>query len=55
VVQDTKNKEANKDQLSDSSLHSEEIKENLADVNMDAWFYIYENYVNPDLKKNNQK
>jgi len=35
----------------DSSLHSNEIKENLDSVNMDPWYYIYENYVNPDLKK----
>lgn len=35
----------------DLSLHSEEIKENLNNVNMDPWFYIYENYVNPNPKK----
>ncbi len=36
----------------DSSLHSQEIKENLGEVNMEAWYYIYENFVNPDPKKN---
>ena len=41
----------NKDKKSNSSLHSQEIKENLDSVNMDAWFYIYENYVNPPPKK----
>jgi len=35
----------------DLSLHSNDIKENLENVNMDAWYYIYENYVNPELKK----
>jgi len=43
----TENKIAN-----DSSLHSEAIKENLDNVNMDPWYYIYENYVNPNPKKN---
>jgi len=33
------------------SLHAEEIKKNLDDVNMDPWYYIYENYVNPTTKK----
>lgn len=35
----------------DLSLHSEEIKENLDNINMDAWYYIYQNYVNTELKK----
>ena len=36
----------------DSSFHSQEIKDNLNDVNMEAWYYIYENFVNPTLTKN---
>ena len=31
--------------------YSNEIKEHLNSVNMDPWYYVYENYVNPDLKK----
>ena len=34
------------------SSYSDEIKEHLSRVNMDPWFYIYANYVNPTLKKN---
>jgi len=34
-----------------ASLHAEEIKKNLDDVNMDPWYYIYEKYVNPTTKK----
>ena len=41
----------NNDTNTVNSLHSDEIRENLSDVNMDAWNYIYQNFVNPDLKK----
>jgi len=34
------------------SLHSKEIQENLDNINMDPWFYIYQNFVNPSPKKN---
>jgi hypothetical protein len=34
-----------------TSLHSNEIKKNLDSVNMDPWYHIYENYVNPTAKK----
>jgi len=37
------------------SLHSNEIKDNLDKINMDPWYYIYENYVNPDSKKPKDK
>ena len=33
------------------SSYSDEIKEHLSMVNMDPWFYIYANYVNPTIKK----
>jgi len=56
LIKDTKSKgisvkENDGDILSDSSLHSEAIKENLDHVNMEPWYYIYENYVNPGLKR----
>lgn len=56
MIKDTKSEDINvKDNdgsyLSDSSLHSEAIKENLDNVNMEPWYYIYENYVNLSLKK----
>jgi hypothetical protein len=31
------------------------ISEHLASVNMDPWYYIYENYINPKLKPNEKK
>jgi len=34
------------------SSYSEEISEHLSRVNMDSWYYIYANYVNPTLKNN---
>jgi len=34
-----------------SPLHSNEIKDNLDNVNMEPWYYIYEKYVNPTKKK----
>ena len=56
LIKNTKLGEANinmKDKtIIDSSLHSQEIKENLDEVNMEAWYYIYENYVNPPPTKN---
>ena len=36
----------------DLSLHSQEIRDNLSNVNMEAWYYIYENFVNPPPTKN---
>jgi len=36
---------------SDSSLHSDAIKKNLDGVNMEPWYYIYGNFINPELKK----
>ncbi|MDH3765526.1 MAG: hypothetical protein OER82_06920 [Nitrosopumilus sp.] len=58
MIKETKNKDINVKNnsddtavTSDSPLHSEAIKENLDNVNMEAWYYIYQNYVNPGLKK----
>ncbi len=41
-----------KDKTTIDALHSQEIKDNLDEVNMDAWYYIYQNFVNPPPKKN---
>lgn len=54
MIKDTKDVEKTKNNDSTAaSLHSKEIEENLDGVNMEAWFYIYENYVNPSPKKSN--
>ncbi len=37
--------------LTDPTKKGKEIEEHLNSVNMEPWFYIYENLVNPDLKK----
>ena len=37
------------------STYSDEIKDHLNKVNMDAWYYIYGNYVNPTSKKDQEK
>jgi len=44
----------NNNNLNDSfdSSYSNEIKDHLSKVNMDPWYYIYGNYVNPPSKKN---
>jgi len=37
------------------SKKGKEIEEHLAGVNMDPWYYIYENYIqNPSKEKQNQ-
>jgi len=55
LEKDTKSNDidAKKDghELSDLSLHSDAIKKNLDDVNMEPWYYIYGNFINPELKK----
>jgi len=45
---------ADKNIVTDSfdSSYSNEIKDHLSNVNMDPWYYIYGNYVNPPSKKN---
>ena len=35
--------------------YSEKIIKHLDNVNMDPWFYIYSNYVNPSPKKTNSE
>ncbi|MDH3313913.1 MAG: hypothetical protein OER82_05810 [Nitrosopumilus sp.] len=40
----------------DSSKKGKEIEEHLAGVNMDPWYYIYENYIqNEPKEKLNQR
>ncbi|MDH3658048.1 MAG: hypothetical protein OEM77_07945 [Nitrosopumilus sp.] len=40
----------------ESSKKGKEIEEHLSIVNMDPWFYIYENYIRNDSKEeSNQK
>jgi hypothetical protein len=34
-----------------SSKKGKEIEEHLADVNMDPWYYIYENYIQNEPKE----
>jgi hypothetical protein len=48
-----KQSESEDETIDDSfdSSYSEEIKEHLDKVNMDPWYYIYTNYVNPASKK----
>jgi len=35
----------------DSSKKGKEIEEHLAGVNMDPWYYIYENYIQNEPKE----
>jgi hypothetical protein len=37
------------------SSYANEIQEHLSKVNMDPWYYIYSNYVNPPSKSKKEK
>lgn len=45
-----------KDPINDlfDSSYSDEIKDHLSMINMDPWYYIYANYVNPTPKKDRE-
>lgn len=53
TINPTKKDNVEKNIINDSfdSFYSDEIEEHLGKVNMDPWYYIYANYVNPTLKK----
>ena len=51
VYQQKKEEHEEDDAEKNTSFHSEEIIENLDNVNMDPWYYIYGKYVNPNLDK----
>lgn len=38
-----------------SSKKGKEIEEHLSGVNMDPWYYIYENYISNDSKEKPEK
>ena len=49
------NKNSNKISSDNQNEKGKIISDHLALVNMDAWYYIYENYVNPKVKSTEKK
>jgi len=50
-----KDSESNETKDSFDMSYSNKILKHLENVNMDPWYYIYSNYVNPTSNKSNSK